>query len=471
MIDSKCIYYTKAEYLASFQKFLQLYLTVLSTLDIVIIICYFLVLLLVGWLTGRNESKEDFLIGGRSVKAFQSLATIGSSLVGAGVLLTYTALAVLYGAGAIWLFVGYIFGFWLFYAFARYLKPLADEQGFYTLPDFFYFKFGGLAGRLSALLVVLITLGWIVVNFIGGGSIIQAFTGLSYKSSTVIVGAVIVLYLFFGGFKAVVKTDVIQFIGICLLFVLMLYLLFTQSFHLTPHDLNAFKIPAFEIASFFIVGLITPMASAELWQRVYAVESTRVLRKSIVGLTFFLILFGVVLLLIGLVIRNAIPNVDADTALVTGFANLLPAGWAGLAVVVFYSSIMSSADTYLFTANASLSQDLIHRKESKGTSIVKKSKSLLFLTALITVGLAIFIHSVVDATYLLVALMIALGFLVMIIWLRRKWNSGAIVLALAFGITSVLLGVLIHGIETLVILYSVIGTLAGLILGELGRNN
>jgi len=125
----------------------------LSTADIVIIVAYFALLVLIGIVTGRSESDEEFLIGGRAVKVFQSMASVGSSLVGAGMLLSYVALVFTRGAGAIWLFIGYVFGFFVFYRLAVYIRPLANKHRFYTLPDFFYHRFGKRTGQLAAIVI------------------------------------------------------------------------------------------------------------------------------------------------------------------------------------------------------------------------------------------------------------------------------------------------------------------------------
>jgi len=436
----------------------------LSTLDLIIIGAYFLLLIVVGWLSGRNESQEDFLIGGRAIKTFQSAATIGSSLVGAGMLLTYIALVYTIGAGALWLFIGYIFGFVIFYHFAKYLRPMADQHKFYTLPDFFYHKYGQLAGRLTAVIVVLVSLGWIVVNFIGGGKTITTFTGIDFQTSTIVVGIVIALYLAAGGFKAVVKTDSIQFIGLLFLLVLMGYLLAKYSLTLSLQDLNIFSLPTMQLISFFLVGIILPLASGEFWQRVYAVKDMPTLRKSFIGLSIFLLVIGVVLLLIGLIIRKHLPEIDPDTALVNGFATMLPEGWAGLAVVVFYSAIMSSSDTYLFTASASLTQDLVYRGKDVQNS-TKRSRVSIFVLALIAIGLAIGIKDVVDATYFLVALMFALGIVVLLIWQFKTIKRSSVLIGLILGLLAVVIGLLALGISEDLVIYAMAGVLAGTIIG------
>jgi Na+/proline symporter len=206
--------------------------TMLVTTDYLIIALYFIVILIVGFWTGKGQEKEEFLISGRKLKSLQATTTIFSSRIGAAILLTYTALVYLYGLGAYWYFIGSVFGLFVFYFFGKKVKKLGDEQKFYTLPDFFFFLKGRFAGYLATLITIIIMFGWVVLNFIAGAKLISEYTPISYNLSVLLVGVIILLYLLAGGFDAVVKTDIIQTIGIFLLFVLMVYLL--VSTHIRP---------------------------------------------------------------------------------------------------------------------------------------------------------------------------------------------------------------------------------------------
>ena len=125
--------------------------------------------------------------------------------------------------------------------------------------------------------------------------------------------------------------------------------------------MDLFNIPAMQIISFFLAGFFIPMASPELWQRVYAIKDKKHFRRSIFMSSLFYIIVGFILLLIGLVIRADIPDIAPDTSLIVGFSRLLPVGLAGLSVVIIYSSVSSSADTYMFTAAASVTQDFLEK--------------------------------------------------------------------------------------------------------------
>lgn len=437
----------------------------LSGIDFIIIATYFLVVLIVGLRAGVGETREGFLIADRNLGALPTALTIVASKVGGGILLTYTALVYLFGFSGIWFFIGAIVGYFFFYFFSKYIKTLADEKKYYTLPDFFFDRFGKVAGYLAGLIVFTTMLGWLIVNLIGGGKILEQFTPLGYEWSVISVGAVILVYVFVGGFKAVVKTDIIQSLGIVLLFILMVYLLVTGNTNLKPADFNLFSIPIVQLISFFLTGVFFPFASAELWQRVYAVKDHRSLKNSLIFTSFFYVAIGIVLTFIGLVVRAALPGLDPDISLINGLVTLLPAGLIGLAVVVFYSAIMSSADTFLFTANTSIVNDLLFRKQTRDKSSLKAERTSMVLVAIFAIALAFLLKNIIDTTFLFAALTMALGLLVMILWIFKRLNKFSIIFTLILNFFGILALAFTVGISTTLVLYSLVLTVVGVIFG------
>ena len=438
----------------------------LTTIDYIFIAVYFLIILIVGFWSGRKQEKEDYLIGGRKLKSLQATSTIFSSRIGAAILLTYTALVYLYGLGALWYFIGSVFGPFVFYFFGLKVKKLADEQKFYTLPDFFFFLKGRFAGYLATIITIIIMFGWVVLNFTAGAKLVEEYTPISFEFSVVIVGVIILAYLLIGGFSAVVKTDIIQTIGIFLLFVLMIYLLIDTETKPKLIFMDLFSIPVSEIVSFFLAGFFIPMASPELWQRVYAIKDKKHLKRSLFFSSFFYFIIGFILLMIGMVIRVDIPNIDPDTSLIVGFSRLLPIGLAGLSVVIIYSSVSSSADTYMFTTAASVTQDFLQK-----SGLMKKEKLVLIMritmAVLMALGItmALVIRDIVDATFFFVSMTMSLGFLTLVIWIYPKINRHSVNFSIFFCLVGVIVPSIIFGISTTLVVYAIGLCIVGLIFG------
>jgi Na+/proline symporter len=438
----------------------------LTVTDYLIIIAYFLVILVVGALTGRKQDKEDFLISGRKLTSLQATTTIFSSRIGAAILLTYTALVYMYGMGALWYFVGSVFGLFVFYFFGLKVKKIADKEKFYTMPDFFFFMKGKFAGYLATLITIIIMFGWVVLNFTAGAKLVSEYTPISYDLSVIIVGVIILLYLLAGGFDAVVKTDIVQTFGIFLLFVLMMYLLSTTNTRPDLVFMDLFSIPMMQIISFFLAGFFIPMASPELWQRVYAIKDKKNFRRSIFMSSIFYIAVGFILLLIGLVIRADLPDIAADTSLIVGFSRLLPVGLAGLSVVIIYSSVSSSADTYMFTASASVTQDVFEKTGlTQKENLRKTMRWSMAALMVLGISMALILRDIVDATFFFVSLTMSLGLLVLVLWIYPKINRMSVNLSILFCLIGVIVPAAIIGISEDLVIWAFAFCLGGVLIG------
>ena len=438
----------------------------LTTLDYLFIALYFIIILIVGFWTGHKQEKEDYLIAGRKLKSLEATSSIFSSRIGAAILLTYTSLVYLYGLGAYWYFIGSVLGLFLFYFFGKKVKKLGDKQKFYTLSDFFFYLKGPVAGYLSAVVVIIIMFGWVVLNFTAGAKLVQEYTPISYDWSVIIIGVIILSYLLAGGFKAVVKTDIIQTLGIFLLFILMAYLFFTTETKPKIILSELFSIPTKEIINFFLAGFFIPMASPELWQRVYAIENQKHYKRSIFLSSVFYFIIGFILLIIGMIIRTDIPDISADTALIVGFSRLLPVGLAVLSVVIIYSAVSSSADTYMFTAASSVTQDFIER-----SGLLKKEKLFIGMRIIMTllmvfgVVIALVLRDIIDTTFFFVSLTMSLGFLILVMWIYPKINKYSVSLSILFCLIGVVVPTILVGISTSLVIYAISLCIIGLILG------
>ncbi len=437
--------------------------------DYLIIALYFVVVLIVGYWTGKGQQKEEFLISGRQLKSLQATTTIFSSRIGAAILLTYTALVYLYGLGAYWYFIGSVFGLFVFYFFGKKVKKIADKERFYTLPDFFFFFKGRFAGYLATLITIIIMFGWVVLNFIAGAKLVSEYTPISYNFSVIIVGVIILLYLLAGGFDAVVKTDIIQTIGIFLLFILMMYLLLTT--HTKPKliFMDLFKIPPMQLVSFFLAGFFIPMASPELWQRVYAIKDQTHFKRSLFLSSLFYFIIGFILLLIGLVIRADIPGISAETSLIVGFSRLLPVGLAGLSVVIIYSSVSSSADTYMFTTAASVTQDFLEKTGLSSKKNLRRNMRLsLIVLMVLGITMALVLKDIIDTTFFFVSLTMSLGFLIVVMWIYPKINRYSVNYSITLCLVGVIVPAIMIGISEDLVIYAIglctVGLLAGIVM-------
>lgn len=437
----------------------------LSILDIILIAVYFVVLLLIGYFTSRKQKEEDYLIAERKLGPWSTMATMNASKTGS-ILMIFVALTFLWGFSAIWYFIGVIAGALLFIPFAMKLKEEAQGR-YYTLADYFKHNYGNKVAFLASVVSILLMVGLAVLNIIAGAKIFAFFTGWPFIVCVILMTFIILLYLLLGGFKAVVKTDIFQYIAMVFLMLLMALLLFNGSI-IPSSDWNLFSTNIATVIGFFLVGVMFPFASPDMWQRVYSSKGKKELKNGILLSVGIYAIFAFLLALIALTIKAKFPSVDPDMALIHGFANLLPAGLVGLAIILLFSAIMSSVDTYIFTASSSAIQDFFHGEKKRIVSLIRKA---LFVFTLLGAVIAIAIQNLVISGYIFAAFYSIIAIPTIATWIRKKIKPLSLILGFLFGlIITVLLLIfsLSKGeISPSIVLIAIASTIVGLLLGGL----
>jgi len=433
----------------------------LSSFDFILILIYFIVLLAIGYLSSRKESKEDFLIAKRNLNSWQTMATINASKTGS-VLMIFTAFVYLWGISALWYFIGMVVGVLIFIPFAMKLKENSKGR-FYTLADYFKHNYGKKIAVIVSLLTIFIMFGYAVLNLIAGAKIFFFFTGWSFWICAIIMSSIVLIYLLLGGFKAVVRTDMLQYAAMVVIMAIVAFAVFKGSI-IPVSEWNFFKADPGSIFGFFLIGILFPFAMPDMWQRVYSAKDKKTVRN---GMILSAIVYAVVAFLLGLValtVKASFPAIDPDLALIHGFGNLLPVGLIGLAVVLLFSAIMSSLDTYLFTASSAIIQDLTPNKKN-----VKMIRNTILILAVLATILAISLNKLVISTYIFVTVILALGATVIATWMRKKIKETTLVTGMIIGLASIGILLIVYsltvGIQPTLAVIGLLATIIGLFIG------
>lgn len=433
-------------------------------LDLVYIIIYVVLVLAVATWRVSKTTEEDYLIANRKMGVIGALSSINATKTGS-ILLIYVALLYLYGFSAMWYFIGVSTGYFLFIPFGLRLKQRHGDSH-YTLAQYFTHGYGKVAGYCTSLLNIFLMLSWLILNLIASSKVLSFFTGLSFATSTVIVLGIVLAYLLIGGFRAVVTTDILQYLAI--LFVLVFFAIFLlNTTTINPADWNLTEAGITNVVGFFLLGILLPFADPSLWQRVYAAKDEKTLKQGILWSVAIYIVFALVLSLIGLTIKAKFPAIDPDIALVEGFARMLPAGMIGLSIVVFFAAFMSSIDTYVFTAASSLVHDFFRNTKAQAVKRIQIASTILtVLSGLVVIA----IQSIVLGTYIFAAWGVLLAIPILVTWIRPTVRGTTISVAIVFGMVclalltaSLLMG---SGITPIIVLYAIALSFLGLVLGS-----
>ena len=227
--------------------------------------------------------------------------------------------------------------------------------------------FGPKAGKLSAVFNFFNVLP--IAYVISLGLLIQALFGLDVWLAMFIGVSVVILYTLFGGFRAVVFSDIIQFFVMCLgvFLVLLFSIKLFGGYGFLKANLPAahFTVTGGEgIATTLVWGFIalSTLVDPNFYQRVFAAKNTKTAKKGILISTAIWILFDICTTSGAMYARAVIPEAASDKAYLIYALQILPNGIRGFVLAGILATILSTLDSYLFIAGTTVSFDLMPKK-------------------------------------------------------------------------------------------------------------
>jgi len=439
----------------------------LILLDYTTFFVYIGLLFLFVYYKQKKIEVEDFLISKRNLGIMENMMSINASKTGA-ILIGYTALAYIYGIAAIWYFIGIVLGYLIFIPFGAKLYKIQDKK-YYTLGEYFYKNYNKKIGIFVTFLCSLLMFGFLCINLVGSAKVLSLFLPIPYYMSVILIIFIIWTYVVGTGFKSVIKTDIIQYLAIFLVIIgFGSYLLFNNINLISDINYNLFNIEIKNVIGFFLIGILYPFSQPELFQRIYASKSIKVFKKSMIySITLY---FGIALILtlISLLIVSLYPNIDPDTAFVTGLYNLLPIGINGFLMVILFAAFMSSLDTYIYTASSSIVQDLFKLNKNQTKKYIRLVISLISLLSII---IAITYSDVINLSFVFVGLTIILGLTVLITWIKPKISTKILFLSSIGGFSILVFSISINLINNTlspsIVIYGFLGFLISFLLSSL----
>ncbi|NRA44152.1 MAG: sodium:solute symporter family protein [Oligoflexales bacterium] len=247
--------------------------------------------------------------------------------------------------------------------------------------------FGKGAARTCAILNLLNVLPTVYV--ISLGSFLYAVFGFSVFFWMLLSTMIIGLYTAAGGFKAVVVSDFYQFMA--MMFAVLSVLFFSFKDIASPAQLFA-SLPASHLDplggesvwQLLVWGFIalTTLVDPNFYQRCLASPSPQFAKRGILYSIVFWVVIDICTCLSGLYAKLVIPEAASQSAYLLYSLQVLPEGLRGVFCSGMVAMIVSTTDSYLFTASQVLSQDLL-----KLQSVWWQRFSVLFI-AFLTLALA-----------------------------------------------------------------------------------
>ncbi|TFV63927.1 cation acetate symporter [Geodermatophilus sp. DF01-2] len=178
--------------------------------SIIGVTCVFVATLAIGaygWRFSRTTS--DFFVASRTVRPGLNASAIGGEYLSAASFLGVAGLVLAFGTEMLWYPVGWTAGYLVLLVLVA--APLR-RSGAYTLPDFAESRLESLGvRRFSSLLVVAIGWLYLMPQFQGAGLALATTTGTGPWLGGVLVAAVVLVNVLFGGMRSITFVQAFQY--------------------------------------------------------------------------------------------------------------------------------------------------------------------------------------------------------------------------------------------------------------------
>ena len=164
------------------------------------------------WAAARTKSAADFYTAGGGITGFQNGLAIAGDYMSAASFLGISAAVMASGFDGLIYSIGFLVG-WPVVTFL--LAERLRNLGKFTFADVAAFRFKQEPVRIFAASGTLVVVAfYLIAQMVGAGQLIKLLFGLEYWIAVVIVGALMMVYVLFGGMTA---TTWVQIIKACLL--------------------------------------------------------------------------------------------------------------------------------------------------------------------------------------------------------------------------------------------------------------
>ena len=381
---------------------------------------YLIAMLGVGvWFAKKNNSVDDFYLGGRKLGPFVTAMSAEASDMSSWLLMGLPGVAYLSGlAEASWTAIGLAVGTYLNWLIvARRIRRYSNHLDAITVPQFFSTRWGddrNLLSAIAAVVIIIFFIPYLASGFSACGKLFASLFGTSYVTAMLISAAVIVIYTVMGGFLAASFTDLIQSIIMTVALIVVLsfgvaqaggldavmdnaqslagYLSLTQTHDAVTGGASSYSL--LTICSLLAWGL-GYFGMPHILLRFMAIEEEKKLALSRRVATVWVVISMGVAIFIG-VVGNGMTKAgameqlaDSETIIVQiasliSHYGIFAALIAGVILAGILAATMSTADSQMLAASSSVSQNLLveffHLKITGRKSVVVARSTMVVIT-------------------------------------------------------------------------------------------
>ncbi|MDD5647582.1 MAG: sodium:solute symporter family protein [Dehalococcoidia bacterium] len=427
-----------------------------SWVDIGIILVYLAGMVAVGiWTSRKVKNLTDYSLAGKSLGYLVMIGTLVGAAIGAASTMGKAGKAYELGIIFVTAGFGYIAGLVVFGLLSSRLRRL----GIWTIPEALYKRYGKGINQACGAAMFITVIALFGGQIIGIGLIFTAVgqsLGLTYTTSIILAGVVMILYTVLGGLFAVAYTDLIQTVimVVSIGVILPIFILANDSGSIlagawqTAATGTGQGISVIYLISIWIIDFCFCLVDPGLWQRANAANSGKVIRNSMFVTAGVYLYWSVVVVLLGLLGIFLIPNIvqsygSADAVIPVMIVKYMPVGLVGLCLAGLMAVMMSTASVALLISGTTIANDLIKaaRPQTSETRLLLWAKLVIVLVGALGIVFAMVMRGIFDILLLAFAVYVSAVFIpamAAFFW-KKATRQGAIVSSIVSTIVCVAL--------------------------------
>jgi len=382
-------------------------------------IIYFAAMLGIGiffFVKSKGSGEKDYFLGGRSMGPWVTAMSAQASDMSAWLLMGLPGSIMAFGFGEAWVGIGLALGTaanWIFVAkrLRRFSKAADDSI---TLPQYLSNRFATKNPALkiiSAVIFLVFFTVYVASSFVAGTTVFTTiFPKLAPNVAMLIFVAILILYTFLGGFKAVCWTDFFQ--GLLMLVALLavpIVIVFVKD--LDTSVLSNVVVGAdgtqYAFVQSFFKADITDILSGLAWGlgyfgmphilvRFMSIKKPSMVKKSaIVAIIWVVITLAaaIVIAYFGRILVGAelLAAGAQETIFIKLARDLFPAAVSGILLAAIIAASMSTADSQLLVASSSFTSDIykpVFRKDASDKELLWIGRIVVLIVAVIAYFIA-----------------------------------------------------------------------------------
>ena len=389
----------------------------ITTMTNIFLGLYIMVLMYIVYRSSHRETVEEFLDSDKTLTSTQTTwTTFASLLTGYNFVLGVT-FSYLYGFWFLFAFFGLLCAFIvLYFLYKKVLCSYQKDNHFFSVGDYFGVRFGLPLKLIVNTMLCVSLLLFLTLQLSVNTGLFTVLLDTKPLTALLMTAGIVSIYLWFGGFKASVSTDIFQ--G-------MLMVPIVLTIFYVPHFITIENISfGFESSSFMLaIGLallqfLSLLGQAESFQRIFSTKDTHNLKKGLIYASILLIAVAGSIAYVGVNYKIGGTTIDPSLLFTQGLLPSLPQWLRSLLTVSLIAAFMGTIDSSAFALGILLSG---YKKLSK-ERMIKTTKLFMVIGILISSFASVYLMSFFTTVFALISLVSIIGGSVLLIFIKSTSN-------------------------------------------------